>query len=625
MSLTQRRRGAEQQRSPLHSVPLRLCVRFWMLVVLFACPACFISQTLADDFQIQLESLAKKCDELSLPEQAAITRRWIIPRHSGRQYFFVPETSDPAAPAKNAPPAVQQWHTKFTELRRELAAALFEQARRELAADRPAQAYRLLFEVLREDPGHAEARRILGYEKLRSGDWSHPYGRGATIVTLDHPRFGWRRRSYWRLETEHYTIQTNHSAKEALELARQLEDLHAIWRQAFFAFWTNAEVLEDRFDGGDEPLLKKEARLKVVLFKNRQEYVSQLMEAEPKIGLTTGIYRATDQTAYFYGGDASVIPTWYHEGTHQLFQETDRFPDEPGKDRNFWIIEGAALWMESLAQHEGYWTIGGFDADRLQFARYRALSGEYALPLARLVTLGRDEVQQDADIRKLYAHAAGLTHFLLEGEHGKYVEPTTRFLRAVYEQADKPETLATILGRAYPELDQGYKDYLQVSDADLATIISPARIRNLSLGRTAVTDAGVKHLAGCTNLAWLDLSLTPVGDEGLPAIKDCRQLKQLFLEGTKITGAVLPLIGELKELEELDLSAVRISDEALASLSNLKKLKVLYLTNSPVSDKCLSHLKGLKQLETLETTGTKITPTGLNNLKLSLPKLKLDR
>ena len=617
MSLTQRHRATKGVKRFFRlSVPLCLCVSLFALASISAVNA------RADEFAETLESLAKKCDELNLPDQAAITRRWIIPRHSGRQYFFVPDAIDPTAPAKTAAEVAQQWHVKLLELRREQAAQLFDQTKDELAADRPAKAYRLLFEVLREDPDHAEARRILGYEKLRGGGWGTPYGKGASVATVDHPRFGWRRRSYWRLDTEHYSIQTNHSAKEALELARHLEDLHAIWRQAFFSYWTNADALKHRFDGGSEPLSRKEARLKVVLFKNRQEYAGQLAEAEPKIGLTTGIYRAGDQTAYFYGGDATVIPTWYHEGTHQLFQEMNRTVAEPGQERNFWIIEGAALWMESLARHNGFWTIGGFDADRLQFARYRALSGDYEMPLAKLVTLGRDAVQQDADIRKLYAHAAGLTHFLMEADGGKHAEAATGLLRSVYEQTDKPDTLSALAQIPFPEIDQAYRQFLVVTDADLATILDPARIRNLSLGRTAITDAGMKHLAGCANLAWLDLSLTRVGDEGLAAIKDCRKLKQIFLEGTKITDASLPLIGGFQELEELDLSAVRVSDDALAAVGGLKKLKVLYLTNSPLTDKCLTHLKGLRQLETLETTGTKITPAALKNLKLSLPNLK---
>jgi hypothetical protein len=571
-------------------------------------------------FAKKLTDLASKCDELGLKEQAAATRAWFVPRHSGRLYLFLP-TDGEDAPAKNAPEIVQQWHRKLTELRRQQAAALFELAGCELAAQRPAEAYRLLFEVLREDPDHADARRILGYTKLRSGQWSNPYGGTAQPSATDHPRLSWRRRTYWRLTTDHYQIVTNHSPKEALELGRHLEDLHALWRQAFFAYWTSGEALAHRFAGGEEPLSRKEARLSVVLFKNRQEYLAHLAPAEPKIGLTTGYYRDQDRTAWFYGGDASVIPTWYHEGAHQLFQEIDSFPDRPGSQRNFWIVEGAALWMESLARHNGYWTIGGCEADRLQFARYRALAGDFRLPLAELVRLSRDDVQEHAEIRKLYGHAAGVAHFLFLGQGGRYADAATRYLRAVYEQRDEPATLAALIGKEYPALDQEYLEFLQVTDADLAAIPTRALVRNLSLGRTAVTDAGMKHLAGCTRLEWLDLSLTNVGDQGLAEIANCRQLKQLFLEGTKVSDASLPWIGQLKELEELDLSALRIGDEALSALANLRKLRVLYLTNSPVSDACLVHLRGLKQLEMLETTGTKITPTGLRNLKLSLPKL----
>ena len=617
-SLAPRPGVTEGFRRPLRlAAPLSLCASILGFLIAPARPA------RADEFQKQLAALANKCHELGLPDQAAITRHWIVPRHSGRQYFFLPEATDQTAPARNAPQIVQQWHAKFLALRREQAERLFAQAKTQLEADRPAIAYRLLFEVLHEDPDHAEARRILGYGKLRSGGWESPYGRGATVVTLDHPRFGWRRRSYWRLETEHYTIQTNHSAKEALELARHLEDLHAIWRQAFFSYWATAEGLKHRFAGGNEPLLQQNARLRVVLFQSREEYTGQLARAQPRIGLTTGIYLDGDRTAYFYGGDASVVPTWHHEGTHQLFHELGGSDETPGRERNFWIVEGVALWMESLARHQGYWTIGGFDADRLQFARYRSLSGDYQMPLARLVTMGRDAFQQDEAIRKLYAHAAGLTHFLMEAGGGPRAEAAARYLHAVYQQADRPDELATLMQAPFPQLDEQYEHFLNVSDDDLKTILSPERIVNLSLGRTKVTDAGMKHLAPCTKLAWLDLSLTSIGDEGLAAVQDCQRLKQLFLEGTKITDASLPLIGQFNELEELDLSAVRITDDSLVSLAGLKKLKVLYLTNSPLGDACLVHLRGLKQLETLETSGTNITPTGLRNLKLSLPKLKL--
>src|SRR5687768_2918315 len=177
-SLTQRHRVTEWLgRFSRLSVPLCLCVSLVGLLFIAAPPAS------AEQFAVELEALAKKCEELKLPDQAAITRRWIIPRHSGRQYFFVPEVTDPTAPPKNAPQVVKQWHAKFMELRRQQAGRLLAQAKQELDAEHPAQAYRLLFEVLHEDPDHAEARRILGCEKLRSGHWASPYGKGATAVT----------------------------------------------------------------------------------------------------------------------------------------------------------------------------------------------------------------------------------------------------------------------------------------------------------------------------------------------------------------------------------------------------------------------------------------------------------
>ena len=50
---------------------------------------------------------------------------------------------------------------------------------------------------------------------------------------------------------------------------------------------------------------------------------------------------------------------------------------------------------------------------------------------------------------------------------------------------------------------------------DTRDLLAPEQIRNLSLGRTQVTDEGLVALADCPNLVWLDLSRTSVGDAGL--------------------------------------------------------------------------------------------------------------
>lgn len=582
---------------------------------------------LDEPFAEKLASLAKKCDEIGLKNQAAITRSWMIPHFPNRQYLFLPEPKDSLSPKSGASDLEQKWYAKFQEHRSGYAEVLFELAKIESKEGRAARAYQLLHEVLREYPDHAEARQILGYQKVGSAGWilvgkSTPPAPGRRA----HPKYGWGPGKYWRHETPHYSIATSTSAKQAIELGQKMEELHALWRQAFFSFWTNQAALEHRIGGGREALVKEPKKLDVVLFKDREEYVAALKPGEPKIELTTGIYLDKEQTVFLYAGDETRIATWYHEAAHQLFQEIDRFPPEPGSQGNFWMVEGMALYMESLARHQtsggSYWTLGGWESDRLQFARYRGLSGDFLLPLEKLSALGRKDLQASEDIRKIYSQAAGYSHFLMDANEGLYREPTVSIFRALYDGRDTAGAFEKVLGASPAEVDRDYLAYLQVTDSDLAQIPSPERIRNLSLGRTKVTDSGLAHLAACKNLDWLDLSGTNITDVGLASIKDCTALTQLFLEGTKISDESLKLIGQHSHLEELDLSAVTISDDSLAHLAALKKLKILHLTNSPISDAGLVHLKQLASLESLETGGTKVTAAGLQGLRSALPKLK---
>ncbi len=573
-----------------------------------------------------LAALAVKCDELGLAEQAAITRGWTIPRHPGRQYLFIPPASDPAAPKAGSQQVVRQWYDRFLALRREQAAALFESAKKASDDGEPARAYQLLHEVLREDPDHAEARRILGYIQNARGEWTTPDWEKLVAQTprLAHPQLGWRAGSYHRLETPHFQIATNHSKAEALEAGRELEKLAGLWRQIFFRYWSTPEALAARLAGGAEPLARPRPKMQVVLFKNRQEYTAFLRPSQPQAELTLGIYMHQQRVSYFFAGDKSVYPTWYHEAAHQLFQEAVAGTvADPGLVRNFWALEGAALYMESLTDHSGYWTAGGCEAERLQLARYRALTGDFLLPSQRLSALGRTAIQNDPDIRKLYSQSAGFAQFLIDGENGRHREAFVDLLTAIYRGEDRSDSLAKLTGVSFADLDEQYLKSLDVTDADLAAIANPSRLTTLSLGRTQVTDQGLAHLAGCERLVWLDLVETSVTDEGLKAIAAAKDLEQLFLEGTQVSGRSLPLVGGCKKLQELDLSRLRIADGDLAALAGLKGLVNLYLTGTPLTDGCLPHLRGLKQLEHLDTEGTQITPAGLRRLQTALPKLKL--
>ena len=574
-------------------------------------------------FEGQLNNLAAKCDELSLKDQAEITRHWIIPRHPGRQSLFLPADIDPTVPKTSASETIKQWHRRFQDLRRERAESLFAESKAAINQGQPARAYQMLYEVLREDPDHADARRILGYAKIGS-EWKLPEWEKATVrqPPFNHPITAWRARSYWSLETPHYQMVSNDQG-ELREAAVQLENLHTLWRQIFFRYWSSPEALAARFAATSEPLSRERPKMQVVIFKSRQQYAQHVASAHPKAATTLGLYDDKQRIAFFFGGDKSVYPTWYHEATHQLFAEgVTGTINEPGQTRHFWALEGAALYMESLAQHAGYWTAGGCEADRLQFARYRVMTGSLDLPLARISALSREEIQASDDIGRIYTQAAGLAHFLIDGESGKHRAAVVDLLTAIYRGEDKLDSLATFTGHPLPKLDEAYRGFLNVTDDDLAAIPDPSRLRNLSLCRTSVTDNGLARFAACKNFQWLDLSFTAATDEGLKHFAANTNLKQLFLEGSKVADASLPLISGFKQLEALDLSRLPVTDSGLAPIAGLRNLKTLYLTGCPVTDACLMHLRGLKQLETLDVEATQISPDGLQNLRAALPKLK---
>jgi hypothetical protein len=594
---------------------------------------CFASLVFADEtdrpssFATRLNALAVKCDELGLKEQAAITRGWSIARHAGRQYFFLPAGSDSTAPKSGAGETFSQWHRKFLELRRERATELFAQAIAASGAGQDDKAYQLLFEVLHEDSDHAEARRVLGYVKTGS-DWRLSGEEKATPrqPAFDHPKTGWRARGWWSLETPHFQIASN-DQRELKEAAEQLENLDAIWRQVFFSYWSTPGALAARLAGGNQLLSPpKPAKMQVVLFKTQQEYIAYVAGSHQKAASTLGIYDDKQRVSHFFAGDRSVYPTWYHEATHQLFREAiANTRDDAGAERDFWALEGVALYMESLAEHNGYWTVGGWDSDRLHFARYRVLSGDLKLPLAQISSLSRDAIQNSDDIGRIYSQAAGLAHFLIDGGGGKYRAAMIGLLADVYRGRNEDgRFLANATGVALPQLDEEYRAFLNVTDDDLVGTPDPARLKNVALCRTGVSDAGFGRLAGCKNLQWLDLSFTAASDEGLKVFEKNSGLKQLFLEGSKITPASLQVIAGFKQMKELDLSRLSIHDEDLAALVSLRLLKTLHLTGCPISDAGLQHLRGLKQLEQLECSETKVTEEGIRKLKTAIPKLKTE-
>lgn len=573
-------------------------------------------------FSVQFDSLAAKCDDLQLPSQATSVRNWNIHRDPRRQYLYLPPVRDPLAPSEDAERIVQQWYAKFTSIRKEFAESLFQLARQEVETGYPTRAYQLLHEVLWQDPDHEQARKSLGFYRSE-GQWRRPEGVIKTrLARVPSPSLGFEAGEYWIADSPHFAISTNHSEEAAQALAEQMEDLYAVWQQLFFHYWSNRASLARRMEG-NVGISRTRKHHRIVLFRDRQDYLAALRSVEPQIELTVGYYLKDHNTSYFYAGEASAPGIWFHEVTHQLFAETGRTAPAVGEGANAWAIEGVAMYMESLQKITSGYLVGGVDADRLQFARYRLLTEDVYLPLEQLAALGRTALQQREDIRQLYTQAAGVTSFLMDYNGGQYRPALEEFVVQVYQGRDRRESLAAATGSPFSTLDSEYRDFLNVSDRDLMFLASMPWAKKLLFGRTDITDVGLGYLAGHQRLQWLDVGFTAVTDRGIASLGKLEGLQQLNLERTAVTDSVMALVAESRNLEVLDLSGTAVTDASCPQLAKLSNLKDLWLEGTSLSDAGLAQLTPLKRLSYINVNGTDVTQEGLARLKAAIPNLDI--
>ncbi|MBI3461979.1 MAG: hypothetical protein HY000_02825 [Planctomycetes bacterium] len=448
---------------------------------------------LTSAYVASLEELARWCDERNLPDQACETRAWSMPRDPQRLYLVVlPEPVGPASLPADTSPDVIEWDKRFRAARNDQADGLFQLARSAIRSSRASLAYELALDAARENPDHEAARRLRGFRQFQ-GQWHTAYEIDKLRKhNVWHERFGWLPREHieryekgerylerekrwipaaddakrhasistgWDVETEHYVIRTNHSLEAGVELATRLERLHRVWRQTFVRFYASERDVAQLFRGqGTASRAPRQHR--VIYFSNRTEYERALKRYLPAGVQTTGIYLAEQARAYFFADGSEDHSTLYHEATHQLFHESKTPSPAVGRKANFWIIEGIACYMESLASQGGFDTLGGPDAERYQDARVRRIDDDFYVPLAELTALGMEQLQRDSRIARLYTQSAGLTHFLMHYDGGRYRDGLVAYLSTVYSGRDTLQSLAQLTGTGYDILDRQYREFL---------------------------------------------------------------------------------------------------------------------------------------------------------------------
>jgi hypothetical protein len=444
----------------------------------------------------QLEQLAVWCDQQGLASEGRRTRDW-LPSDRDQRFLLFDPTQAPEQPPANELPAAAEWRHRFGQLRAAQARELFALARQAALEQRPVLGMELIGNTLREDPDHEEARAILGYRR-QEGAWhtSFTLARQKAGQVWDD-RFGWILKSRlaryaageryhrgrwisaeqdarlhatidtgWELETEHFSVVTNHSLEAAARFGRLLEALQAAFEQVCMTQSLLRHVQSMR--NSPPQIASSSKRHEVMVFRNRDEYQRALRGEIPDEVTTTGFYASQRRTAYFYVPDAApgAKPAFddtvlYHEAVHQLFNETTRSVPAPGEKHNFWLIEGIACYFESLAQRDGYLTLGGTQAERFRAARYRFVNDSFYVPLEGICRMDRQSLQRDPRIARLYSQAAGLTHFLMHSAQGGRRDGLLSALNAVYAGRDRLSTLPECLGEDFKKLDDAYGHFLR--------------------------------------------------------------------------------------------------------------------------------------------------------------------
>jgi internalin A len=111
---------------------------------------------------------------------------------------------------------------------------------------------------------------------------------------------------------------------------------------------------------------------------------------------------------------------------------------------------------------------------------------------------------------------------------------------------------------------------------------------------------------------------------GLRPVEHLREVEALIVDGPFVTDDGLPHLRGLTNLVKLSLRSTRVADAGLAHLKGLTNLTTLDLSSTQVTDAGLAHLKGLTKLLLLDLRGTQVTVAGVKELKRALPSLSIE-
>lgn len=467
---------------------------------------------------------------------------------------------------------------------------------------------------------------VVDPKRARNEPWSHAkalhtVSEGRKAFT-NHPKTRWPANSYTVMTTTHFEIASQSDMKSTVEVASLSEQAFAVWKQVFYSAWAGKQTTAPEYA---EPV---DHKFSVVLFRDQASY-RKALQSIADISISTGYYDPNEKIAFFYWDGAKTPSTLVHELTHQFFNEASANPValDPNRGKGFWVVEGVALYMESLSTRGCGGSlmvdVGGWDAPRLQAGRYRRLHDKYWVPWDEFHWADGKRFREEEDIRAWYSQATGLAHLWLDGSAERRVA-FAAYIESVY--ANKEST--ALLGKLDEDkaLRDAYDRYLIEGPSAMGSRPFFSNRREAVLSRTKLSAQQLLDWPiEFRTTPWLDLSFSQIDDRlFVDADEQPRgwNLQRVNLESTKVTDASIPAIARSKNLSELDLSNCNVSDIGIQALTGHKSLKTLWLTGCKVTDASIAVLLSIPQLESVHLAKTSVTPVGWSKLLAAKPRLK---
>ena len=560
-----------------------------------------------EEHRTELMEFAKKCESLEKPGLASFTRSWVPERDPSREYFFVLPSNRSLMFPKTTDRVGLHWKEHLDKKNASYAARLFELAEKANKVKEYELAYRLLHECVFHNPQYEGANNVLGIDRAAPKTKAYALRRKEDFFPDGE---------LVKFESDHFQLITSLDERTAKDSLAKFERWHVVWRQMFFGYWAQSGWLNRRFESGAKPT-RRTKKFKVVLYKDRNEYLAKLRPTNPGIDVSVGYYLFREKTSFFYAGDDTDETTWVHEITHQFMHETIPVSSRSEIRNSIWAVEGIAMFMESLTDFKTHVTLGGQDAERLNFCRYNFFRRGFFVEMGQLNAMTPNDFVKSKSVKGLYSLSAAYCHYLLslsdEKKDKSIKKAFLKFLQLVHQGKNTKVYFDRIAAQV--SFDKGFKDFLKPKKELLSrSLIRPENCRILYLGNSDIGDEVLEKIKNATELETLDLSGTRVTDVGIQKLSGMTKLEFLSLEKTKITNNSMKVIGKLSSLEELDLTTTAVTDMGMKEVRGLSKLVALWIAGTRVSDGSVDLILSLPSLKQLDIRKTEVSAAGRKKL-----------